>query len=635
MKTSSLLALAASGRLCVRAFEGQVVMRRFVSLRAAAKMEDEDMALIRRFTATPPRRRARRDRNRSTTIDFSQGPIKSSRPKAPKRPASALRVDALLEIMKKEDEKDGASRGERVAAVLRTLDDWEGRFLCLGELMRLERNDLVRSCCASIDDWRSLSTCDDSLANPALATAFATQLCRAGLMDLVASLALEIWPRDDSVDDVADDERVYDEDEQKAPKSSLSPPLKKKKIVAPSQKEEDESSIGAPRPARFYSPLASWYLRGSGRQKKSAVRVVEAWRVAERAIRRNPSDSFEPLSVIPFNTALKEAQKARSLDGVFGILDAMAAAGVRGDDETFEIIGNVGARNVRFVAGAVSSETLPPPGPFKEAVFIGRSNVGKSSLVNMITNRRSAAFISKRPGKTQQFNYFEVNGDTDHKQKGVVDHATATTALDGKNKKQALSKKTKDNFQRERKPPWTPRGQFYLVDVPGLGFAEVPEKERRKWATFLEEYLKDRQNIGIVFHLVDSRHGPTTVDRDIWNMIHRATLLRQENHETPLRFAVALTKADKRDAKVGNPTKTAIRDELRELFGDDAANNVPIVATSAETRRGRDSMWRYLRLAIQGAAVEGKNNTPQQEVLPSSQEDQQRLTTESPPPLWE
>lgn len=86
-------------------------------------------------------------------------------------------------------------------------------------------------------------------------------------------------------------------------------------------------------------------------------------------------------------------------------------AGVDADHETMESIANAGVRDVEFVVGSVSMDTLPSELP--EACFAGRSNVGKSSLVNMLTNRKKLAFTSKTPGKTQQFNYFLVNGNDD------------------------------------------------------------------------------------------------------------------------------------------------------------------------------------------------------------------------------
>ena len=105
------------------------------------------------------------------------------------------------------------------------------------------------------------------------------------------------------------------------------------------------------------------------------------------------------------------------------------APGAQPDAETVEFIANAAVRTVDFVTGAVSMDTLPEALP--EACFAGRSNVGKSSLVNMVTNRKKLAFRSKTPGKTQQFNYFVVNKD-----EGIG-------------------------------------SKFYLVDLPGVGYAEV------------------------------------------------------------------------------------------------------------------------------------------------------------------
>ena len=541
MRPRALLAFAATG---LGPMERHLCR---VSLRAGGGDPEEN--LKRYFGST--RRRSRRERRR--TIDFTREPSNAAT-KTTEREVS--RIDALL---------DGASqksRAEQVMDLLTTNVDGVTRLECLEEVLRLGRGDLVRS--ADVN-WRDIITS----VPPAKVTSFAAALCRAGLMDLVIEIAAKVWPS--ALADV--DERSLDEDQG-------------------DDQDDDKRGVAA-RPGRFYSPVVCSYLRrGQGRLRNAkipadsddglAIAALRSWRAAELSIRKDLA--YEPVSVVPFNAALQQGHKARCLSAVFAVLDAMAAAGVQGDDDTFEVIGNTGARNVRFVTGAVDVPTLPDPGPFKEAVFIGRSNVGKSSLVNMITNRRAAAFVAKRPGKTQQFNYFEINGfEQNEKKKG------------------ASSKEETKSDDKKRKPPWRPRGQFYLVDVPGLGYAEVPAKARADWASFLEVYLKERNNIGVVFHLIDSRHGPTPVDRDIWTMLHRATEVRAADPDAPpLPFAIVLTKADKRSAKVALPTKSALRDELRTLFGDDAANNVPILVTSAETRRGRDAMWRYLRLAVEG-----------------------------------
>ena len=108
---------------------------------------------------------------------------------------------------------------------------------------------------------------------------------------------------------------------------------------------------------------------------------------------------------------LRALGKARRLDGVYGTLDAMAAGGVRPDAEANQALINALVHSVDFVKGGVSLETLPTS-PLPEVAFVGRSNVGKSSLVNMLTNRKGIAKTSKNPGKTRTINHFEmITGD--------------------------------------------------------------------------------------------------------------------------------------------------------------------------------------------------------------------------------
>jgi GTP-binding protein EngB required for normal cell division len=234
-----------------------------------------------------------------------------------------------------------------------------------------------------------------------------------------------------------------------------------------------------------------------------------------------------------------------------------------------------------------------------EVCFIGRSNVGKSSLINMIFNRKALAYTSKRPGKTQQFNFFTVN-DIPDKEKEIKygDDIAGQTG------------KTKDD------------DSFYIVDLPGFGYAKVPEEQKQKWMTFMYEYLMTRPNLRIVFHLIDSRHGPMNDDRIIMQQI--ATTLQHRSSSDNLHYVVVLTKADKNvkgnigkssgDNKSntnkpqqrtitnsgGKVSKAVQIDVVRTM--EECGINVhrtPIILTSAETKLGRDDIWRYLQIATE------------------------------------
>lgn len=137
---------------------------------------------------------------------------------------------------------------------------------------------------------------------------------------------------------------------------------------------------------------------------------------------------------------------------------------------------------------------------------------------------------------------------------------------------------------------------FYIVDLPGFGFAKVPEQQRKEWAQFMAEYLANRKTLKIVFHLVDGRHGP--IDED-------ATIMRQVGESLPknVAYVVVLTKADKnvKSASKKNQGKVSndVINDVRETMKSNKVGNAPIIVTSSETKLGRDDLWRYLKLAAE------------------------------------
>jgi len=175
-----------------------------------------------------------------------------------------------------------------------------------------------------------------------------------------------------------------------------------------------------------------------------------------------------------------------------------------------------------FVKGCAEWEQLPADGR-SEVAFIGRSNVGKSSLLNALLKRKQIAYTSKKPGKTQQFNYFLVDGS------------------------------------------------FYFVDLPGYGFAKVPKHVRRKWAGLIERYLTDRAPLRAVVHLIDSRHPPMDNDEELIDFLRGSGVP----------YLIALTKSDKLS---GNQRTTSVR-RVKERLAE-AGLSVPVVLTSAKDNRG-------------------------------------------------
>jgi GTP-binding protein len=149
------------------------------------------------------------------------------------------------------------------------------------------------------------------------------------------------------------------------------------------------------------------------------------------------------------------------------------------------------ARPVTFVTSAVSLNTLPPMGP-PEVCFAGRSNVGKSTLINALTNQNGLARASNTPGRTQELNYFNA-------------------------------------------PKKGGGSRLYLVDLPGYGFAKAPKAKVAAWTKLTRQFLRGRATLRRVFVLIDSRHGLKPVDTDLMDMLD----------ETAVTYQLVLTKADK------------------------------------------------------------------------------------------
>jgi GTP-binding protein len=187
-------------------------------------------------------------------------------------------------------------------------------------------------------------------------------------------------------------------------------------------------------------------------------------------------------------------------------------------------------QDVRFVKGATKWEHFPDDGT-PEVAFVGRSNVGKSSLLNMLVGRRAIARVSGTPGKTQEFNFYLVNG------------------------------------------------AFYLVDLPGYGYAKVARTQREYWGRFIGRYVLERDPLRLLVHLIDSRHPPTSQDRDIIEMM--------KGGHTP--YVIAMTKTDKLS---GNQRVKSVN--VVKAATDALALEVPIVLTSAQDRRGADELLDWI-----------------------------------------
>ncbi len=192
---------------------------------------------------------------------------------------------------------------------------------------------------------------------------------------------------------------------------------------------------------------------------------------------------------------------------------------------------------IAFLKSAPSLQFLPDA-QAPEIAFAGRSNVGKSSLLNKLANRTGLARTSNTPGRTQELNFFDVGDPL----------------------------------------------RFRLVDMPGYGFAKAPKDVARKWRFLINDYLRGRQVLKRALVLVDSRHGLKDIDREVMKMLDDAAVS----------YHLVLTKADKIKAS----DLAAVEAETRAEAGKRPAAHPEVIATSSETGMGIER----LRSAVVEAA---------------------------------
>ena len=184
------------------------------------------------------------------------------------------------------------------------------------------------------------------------------------------------------------------------------------------------------------------------------------------------------------------------------------------------------SRNVDFLKGVVDMNGLPPADRL-EVCFAGRSNVGKSSLINAITGRKSIARASNTPGRTQEINFFKTG-----------EH-------------------------------------HYLVDLPGYGFANAPIGVVKKWQQLLKSYLSGRSSLRRAFVLIDIRHGIKKVDEEIMDLLDTSAVT----------FQCILTKSDKVNSEQQNKVLNQVRNKLQKH----SAAFPELLVTSAENKAGLET----------------------------------------------
>jgi GTP-binding protein len=196
-------------------------------------------------------------------------------------------------------------------------------------------------------------------------------------------------------------------------------------------------------------------------------------------------------------------------------------------------------RSAKYVISSPSTETCPVT-DLPEYAFIGRSNVGKSSLINMITDIDKLAKTSAAPGKTQLINHFAIE---------TIDEKKIVT-------------------------------KWWLVDLPGYGFAKVSISQRHKWETMIEDFLRKRQTLAHVFLLIDSRHEPQKLDLEFANKLGK--------WEIP--FTLVFTKSDKENQRTVSENVKQFLQKMRESWQFLPAHFI----TSAEKKLGRRDILRLI-----------------------------------------
>ncbi len=188
-------------------------------------------------------------------------------------------------------------------------------------------------------------------------------------------------------------------------------------------------------------------------------------------------------------------------------------------------------KNAAYLVSSPSVEKCPKADK-PEYAFIGRSNVGKSSLINMLCNNQKLAKTSASPGKTKLINHFLINK------------------------------------------------AWYLVDLPGYGFAKASQAERKSWAKMIEEYLRKRENLVNVFVLIDGRHTPQKIDLDFVNKLG----------EWKIPFTLAFTKTDKAKPDVLKMNIKSFLDAMSETWQFLPRHFI----TSAEKKSGKEELLQFI-----------------------------------------
>lgn len=198
----------------------------------------------------------------------------------------------------------------------------------------------------------------------------------------------------------------------------------------------------------------------------------------------------------------------------------------------------------KYLTSSPSVDKCPEPDR-PEIAFIGRSNVGKSSLINMLCNNSKLAKTSATPGKTQLINHFEIILSS------TPPHSKQTMAV-----------------------------RWYLVDLPGYGFAKASQRDRRRWEQMIEGYIRKRKNLVNLFVLIDSRHNPQKIDLNFVNKLG----------DWKIPFAIVFTKSDKNKPGATERNVNLFMEYLQQRW-----ETPPVFfVSSAITKEGKKDLLNYV-----------------------------------------
>ena len=186
-------------------------------------------------------------------------------------------------------------------------------------------------------------------------------------------------------------------------------------------------------------------------------------------------------------------------------------------------------KSASYIGSAVKKEQYPSEGK-PEVAFVGRSNVGKSSLINTLVNRRGLVKTSGKPGKTRMINFFDVNGELN------------------------------------------------MVDLPGYGYAAVSKSMKEEWARLIEGYLKERQELQLVVQLIDIRHEPTVLDVQMYSWLQ----------SSGVSYLLVATKADKIAKGKRMNHLTSIRKKLA------LPSDLKVISFSSVSGEGKAEIWKVI-----------------------------------------